>query len=203
MNAEMQRETGRRKAVWGSHVRLAAAVAGVLLASACSNVVRGGQASSYLILQSLTDSSGSTVVFSDVRSVDATTGAQSVLNDNATATFLVQMKDLGGLAPTAVNAITVTQYHVQFSRTDGRNTQGVDVPYAFDGAVTQTIAASGAVSFTLVRNQAKLEAPLAALAQGNVPISMIATITFYGHDQTGREVSVTGSIDVTFGNFPG
>jgi hypothetical protein len=26
-------------------------------------------------------------------------------------------------------------------------------------------------------------------------------VTFYGHDQTGREVSATGNIDVTFANF--
>jgi hypothetical protein len=26
-------------------------------------------------------------------------------------------------------------------------------------------------------------------------------VTFYGHDQTGREVSVTGNIDVSFANY--
>jgi len=38
------------------------------------------------------------------------------------------------------------------------------------------------------------------LTEGIV-LSTIARVTFYGHDQTGREVSVTGSIDVTFANF--
>jgi len=32
-------------------------------------------------------------------------------------------------------------------------------------------------------------------------ISTVADITFYGHDQVGNEVSVSGSIDVTFANF--
>jgi len=32
-------------------------------------------------------------------------------------------------------------------------------------------------------------------------ISTIAEITFYGHDQNGNEVSVTGRMDVQFGDF--
>ena len=32
-------------------------------------------------------------------------------------------------------------------------------------------------------------------------ISTIAEITFYGHDQTGREVSVSGQLLVAFGDF--
>jgi hypothetical protein len=34
-----------------------------------------------------------------------------------------------------------------------------------------------------------------------VIISTIAEVTFYGHDQTGREVSVVGRLTVDFGNF--
>ena len=46
------------------------------------------------------------------------------------------------------------------------------------------------------------EAPLQALARNfAVIISTIAEITFYGHDQTGREASVTGQIARQFGNF--
>ena len=101
-------------------------------------------------------------------------------------------------APTTNNAITVNRYRVTFRRSDGRNTPGVDVPYAFDGAVTFTVAPGDSVSvpFVLVRVQAKLEAPLAHAARARrrrVVISTIADVTFYGHDQTGREVSVTGT----------
>ena len=46
--------------------------------------------------------------------------------------------------------------------------------------------------FTLVRNIAKDEAPLQALTVNGVIISTIAEVTFYGHDQTGREVSAVG-----------
>ena len=36
---------------------------------------------------------------------------------------------------------------------------------------------------------------------GSVLISTIANVTFYGHDQTGIPVSVTGSISVNFADW--
>jgi hypothetical protein len=55
----------------------------------------------------------------------------------------------------------------------------------------------------LVRAQAKLEAPLKALRNGGsaIVISTIADITFYGQDQNGNQVSVTGSISVNFADW--
>ncbi len=92
-----------------------------------------------------------------------------------------------------------------FRRSDGRNTPGVDVPYGFDGAATTTISpgGTGSVSFDLIRHQAKLEPPLRNLVGfgGLGFISTIAEITFYGHDQNGNELIVTGSMDVQFGDF--
>ena len=60
---------------------------------------------------------------------------------------------------------------------------------------------TGTASFQLVRNQAKTEAPLAALAHNNAVISTIAEVTFYGHDQSGRDVSVSGRLDINFANW--
>jgi hypothetical protein len=85
---------------------------------------------------------------------------------------------------------------VVFTRTDGRNTPGVDVPYPFEGGMTLT-AIPGTVSgsFILVRAQAKIEAPLLALRGlgGQLMISTTAEVTFYGHDQAGNAVSATGT----------
>ena len=201
MDAEMPIEPVRRKVVWGARGPVSVALTGVLLLMSCGQAVRQGQASSYLVLTSLTGgSANASTVESDVIS---NTGLS--FTDNGQATFQVQMKDNGGLGPSPVNAITITQYHVEYVRSDGRNVQGVDVPFAFDGAVTTTISATGAVAFTLVRIQAKQEAPLKALASGGgaQAITTIARVTFYGHDQTGREVSVTGSIQVTFADWAG
>ena len=105
--------------------------------------------------------------------------------------------------PTANNFITINRYRVRFIRADGRNTPGVDVPYGFDGAVHRQPSADGPlIGFELVRHIAKTGSPAqGAGAQRRVIISTIAEITFYGHDQTGREVSVTGQMLVSFGNF--
>jgi hypothetical protein len=197
----------RRKAVWGSRVKIAVAlavsVAALMTLTSCSDAIRTGQSPSYLILQSLTGGpNNSGTVQSDVVS---DTG--SVVQDNGTATIQVALKDPVASVPTAVNSITIYQYHVEYTRTDGHNVPGVDVPFAFDSGVTQTIAGggSGSVPFTLVQIQAKLEAPLAALAghRGQQVISTIAQVTFYGHDQNGRDVTVSGNIEVDFADWAG
>jgi hypothetical protein len=93
---------------------------------------------------------------------------------------------------------------VEFKRSDGRNTPGVDVPYGFDGAATGSVSADGgSLTFVLVRAQAKAEAPLKALRNsgGALVISTIAEITFYGQDQNGNQVSVTGLISVNFADW--
>ena len=124
----------------------------------------------------------------------------TVFNDIGQVSFRLAMKD-ALLEPTTNNFITINRYHVRFTRADGRNTPGVDVPYPFDGAFTGTVSEQLTVGFELVRHIAKEEAPLAALARNPVIISTIAEITFYGRDQTGREVSATGQMLVSFGNF--
>ena len=72
-------------------------------------------------------------------------------------------------------------------------------------AVTVTVGAGSTVqvAFDLVRVQAKLEPPLKNLAAGGAQnvISTIAEVTFFGRDQAGNEVSVTGSISVNFSDW--
>ena len=91
---------------------------------------------------------------------------------------------------------------MRFVRADGRNTPGVDVPYGFDGGMTLTVGDGDATGiFEVVRHAAKGEAPLAALTGSGVIITAIAEITFYGHDQTGRQVNAVAKMSVNFGNF--
>lgn len=206
MSRERQMDAGRHKAVWGARVRLGAAIVVLAAAAGCGDMTRQGTASSYLMITSLTGGSanGSTVQ-SDV--LTTVNGTPTVTDDVGNASLQLALKDPGGTAspntPSANNAITVTQYSVEYSRTDGHNVQGVDVPYSFSSGVTATITGTTTVSFTLVRNSAKLEAPLLALRSNNIPLTTVAKVTFYGHDQTGREVSVSGNIEVTFANFAG
>ena len=200
---------GCRKAVWGVRTAAALMLTGAFLSASCGDQARQGQTSSYLVLTTLEGASGakpgtfSTVVSSDV--ITVVNSSATIFNDPGQAGFRLALKDPGSTtspnSPTSNNFITLTQYHVEYVRSDGHNVPGVDVPYAFDGAATTTVTDTASVGFTLVRNQAKEEAPLKALGQNGLLITTIAKVTFYGHDQTGREVSVSGNIEVTFGNF--
>lgn len=182
-------------------------------AASCGDLTRQGTASSYLIINQLEAASGAEPgelggsLASDVVTVtDKDTGATTIFQDLGSVTMSLGLKDPGGTStpnePTTNNFITINRYRVRYIRADGRNTPGVDVPYGFDGGMTLTVSGS-AVSgtFTLVRAQAKGEAPLAALANNFLIISTIAEVTFYGRDQTGREVEIMGRIGVDFGNW--
>jgi hypothetical protein len=195
---------------WATRSVRPAIAAGLVAASvgatACgSDYQRQGQASSYLIVEELVmaPKDNGAAFESDVMADNG-----SIFEDGASVKLSAAMHDVTNVnAPTANNRITVTRYHVEFRRSDGRNTPGVDVPYAFDGAVTATVDVGGTtqIPFVMVRIQAKLEQPLAGLrghAEAGV-ISTIAEVTFYGHDQTGREVQVQGLTSVNFADWAG
>jgi hypothetical protein len=183
---------------------LALVTAVAVSAASCSSTTRTGEGPVYLTLTSLQATAGggtggtpTTKLTSDV----VTNG--TAFEDLGTVSMVVGQKDITSPLTTN-NAVTITRYHVVFKRSDGRNAQGVDVPYAFDGGVTFTVSDTPAsATFVLVRAQAKLEPPLVNLRGGGgaVAISTIADVTFFGHDQTGHEVSVTGSISVNFADY--
>ncbi len=197
------------KAVWGVGIRLAGTVGLILASVSCGDLTRQGTASSYLLVEELVAASGAepdklgATLHSDV--ITIVKDVPTIFSDNGRVSFSIGLKDPGStsspITPTANNSITVERYHVNYIRADGRNTPGVDVPYAFDGAMTFTVTGERSESFELVRHTAKQEAPLAALVQSPVIILTIAEVTFYGHDQTGRAVSTTTKIAIDFGNF--
>ena len=194
---------------------LAALAAGSL---SCGDVVREGRSPVFLVIDSLTGSrgaatpgAGTTILVSDVITnvtspAPCTTAAPcpTIFGDTGSVVLRAPLKDVvNGVAPTTNNEVTITRYHVEYTRADGRNTPGVDVPYSFDGAATGTIPAGGSLTlgFDLVRNVAKQESPLAQLRTSPNIITSIALVTFYGRDRVGNNVSVTGQIQIDFGNF--
>ena len=196
------------KAVWTVGAWLATVVM-ILGSASCGELTRQGTSPSYLVVQTMEASSGAdpgtfgNPLLSDV--VTVVNQVPTFFNDLARVSFALGLKDPGPssapVSPTQNNWITVNRYHVRYIRADGHNIEGVDVPYAFDGGMAVTVSDTTTVSFQVVRHQAKLEAPLMALASNGIIVSTIAEITFYGHDQTGREVSTVANLSVNFGNF--
>ena len=189
-------------------------------ASGCGEYVDQGRSPARVIINTLEASRGSAPddfgnplssdVLTNVTSPDPCTTSSpcpTVFNDLGQVTMSLVLRDPGvpGLAasPSSLNQVTFTRYRVEYKRTDGRATQGVDVPYAFDSGITFTVPSSGNItaSFELVRSVAKGEAPLRALVTNRDQIATIAYVTFYGRDLAGNDVAVTGTIAVNFGNF--
>ena len=192
-------------------------------AIACGEVARTGRSPAFLIIDSLDADSGaddedeySSILMSDVETiVEVQQGTQTIrvptrFNDTGRVRVRMALKNPGlptsPLGPTTLNEITLTRYRVEFRRTDGRNTQGVDVPYAFEGGMTLTVCQCGSTAeglFDMVRHTSKSEPPLKNLVGGGAGrfINTIAEVTFYGRDQAGNETSVSGLVTVNFADF--
>jgi len=192
----------------------------VVVLAGCGDVARNGRAPAQVVITLMEAAQGSTPeeFFGNLNS-DVITNVKrdvngqqvevpTVFNDLGRVTMRLTLRDPGfgtGASPSALNEITFSRYRVRYIRADGRNTPGVDVPYPFDGGATFTVPSGGTITagFELVRINAKQESPLISLkfTNGFQGISTIAEVTFYGRDQAGNDVSVTGSIGVVFGNF--
>jgi hypothetical protein len=201
------------------HITCVLCLAALAAAAASCGTARDGRSPMFLGIDSLAGASGATPtafsspVVSDIQS-DVTSGGActttapcpTIFNDLGRAVLRLAPKDVTNPnAPTSNNDVTITRYRVTYRRADGHNTQGVDVPFGFDGAVTATVSGGTAttVSFELVRNVAKQESPLVQLLTSNQIITIFADVSFYGTDRAGNDISVTGTIQIDFGNFRG
>ena len=191
-----------------------------LASSSCGEFTREGRSPAIVVVRSLLVARGDTPdelvgnLLSDVivlRTSPApcsdVSPCRTIFNDVGEVQMSLISKDPGvpgiGSNPSNLNQVTINRYRVEYRRTDGRNTPGVDVPFPFDSAVTFTVLSDGVASmgFEIVRHAAKEEAPLKALGVNGNIISTIARVTFFGRDQAGNEVSVWGDVGVDFGDF--
>jgi hypothetical protein len=200
-------------------VKFVALSALVALSASCGDVSRQGRSPVQIVMRSLTAASGAepgemggtlqsdVVIMVDEDPCSPEAPCPTIVNDVGEVSLALILKDPGSSGATAspsdLNAVTIDRYRVQYRRADGRNTQGVDVPYDFDSGITFTIPATGEATagFQIVRHTAKQEAPLKALRFNGQIISTIATVTFYGHDQTGNDITASGNIGIDFGDF--
>jgi hypothetical protein len=130
----------------------------------------------------------------------------SVRADSITATLRAELLDPDPLlGASQYNDIVLTRYLVSFTRTDGKNVPGQDVPYPFEGSMSTVIktGSTSSISLVLVREVAKLEPPLIGLVDlgAEVVLTCTAKIEFYGHDMVNRTIKATGYLTVYFANY--
>jgi len=201
-------------------VRFFGVAAIVATSVSCGDVVRQTDAPVFVVIDSLQAAKGDTpgtlssFLLSDVQNLVTSPApcapdnpCPTIFNDVGSATIHLAQKDVTNPnAPTTSNnAVTITRVHINYRRADGRNTPGVDVPYPWDAGVSVTVPPTGAVNvaFEIVRHVAKEESPLVQLISNPSIINTITEVTFFGHDQTGNQISVMGTIQINFGNFAG
>jgi hypothetical protein len=145
-----------------------------------------------------------------------------IINDNVGLTLdLIPKNQNPAQVITGLNDVFLERYEVRFTRADGRNQEGVDVPFGITGALggIVRVGAETITSITVVRHQAKLEPPLrnlhgvfVSLQQdpngtfsfgGAGLLTTIAEIIVHGRTTTGKVVRARGVIEVTFADFSG
>jgi hypothetical protein len=156
------------------------------------------------------------VLYSDV-------DGQPIDNDDVSVTVNLFRKNPTVSSTSALEHVTLRRYEVVFFRTDGRNVQGVDVPYTITGPLnarlhtpTDTGEIQVVVGITVVRHQAKLEPPLRNLAgivlvpkpplgstilSGAGVLTTIARITVHGETLEGEGLQASAEVQVTFADF--
>ncbi len=172
--------------------------------NSCNSVENLTQSSTILILESLTGKDLNGDSSSDLWSDVITNG--TVYNDNVEATITAKLLDPLAEESTYYQDAIIDQIDVSFRRPDGKNVEGVDVPYSFSQKLNIRVEINGTstFSFVVIRQVAKLEAPLRDLKEGGNEgvLELIADITFYAKDVAGNRISpITGSITVWCANF--
>jgi hypothetical protein len=186
-------------------VRIAVILSAFLVLYSCNPVEDDSRSASRLLVDNMlgTDAEGNSKNFLQS---DVLMSSGSVRADSATATLRAETIDPDPLLGTSpYNDIVVTRYIVSYTRSDGRNMAGVDVPYPFEGSMSTVIkqGSTASVSFVIVREVAKLEPPLIRLVDlgAEQVLTCTAQVEFYGHDTTNRTVKATGYLTVYFANY--
>lgn len=188
----------------------------LIFINGCNIFENESTSGSKLIIQSIEGTEGDgDIIFSDVFIAGGGSGSSeqdgSIENDNAYVKVIAILLDPSCTCPeesSFYNDIIVNQIKVEYSRSDGRNVEGVDVPLSFTQTLHVRVAVQESVisiPFIIVRHVAKLEPPLRDLREyGQEKILQLnAKITVYGKDGGGHDVEpVSGMISVWCSDFP-
>ena len=186
-------------------LRIAVILSAFLALYSCNPIEDDSRSASMLLVDNVlgTDAEGKS---GNYLQSDVVLSSGTIKADTATATLRAETLDPDPLLGTSpYNDLVVTRYLVSYTRTDGRNVPGVDVPYPFEGSMSTVVKAgsTASVSFIIVREVAKLEPPLLRLVDlgAEVVLACTAKIEFYGHDTTNRTVKATGYLTIYFANY--
>jgi len=181
---------------------------GCLALLSCNPLENKTESSSMLIVERITgvNAEGDEADYLESDVITIVDEVPTVYEDPGLVTLNARLLDPASiLGPSQYNDILVDRYVIRYTRSDGRNREGVDVPYAFEGSLSVLIrvGSSTEVSFVLVRAAAKLEPPLVNLAVGRDAgeIEVTAHVEFYGHDLMNKAVKATGTIAVFFADW--
>lgn len=182
----------------------------IFLLFSCNPLSNDSRSDSLLLVVRITgtDVEANEVDFlqSDVSVLNPDTQTATVAADAAKVTFTAETLNPEPVLGTShYSDILVTHYVVTYHRSDGKNQEGIDVPYSFDGAMSARVLidSNTEVSFVVVRAVAKLEPPLINLAtgRGEGELKTTARIDFYGEDTLGNKVQATGYLTVFFADY--
>lgn len=189
------RKPGReRKASLAALGAVIAVGAALALAGCGADYVEGDTASVLLLIDNIAEG---TPQLSDVR---GTGGA--IVNCQIPVELVATPKNPNSPVGPSEN-VRINRYRVSYRRSDGRAVEGIDVPYTISGDTTATVTAgrgSASVAIDLVRHQAKLEPPLSNIT-GLQVVTMFADVTIFGQTISGKNVSASGSAQVTFADY--
>lgn len=164
----------------------------IIFSSGCNQIENLSTSGTKLICSLITGNdefgqSGSTTIMSDV----ITTGG-TIYNDVAVATLTTTLLDPDKTESTFYQDVIVDQIDIRYTRADGLNVEGVDVPFSFSQKVNERVSIGivKEMGFVLIQQTAKLESPLVELVNfGQEKILKLeAECTFYGKDLAGNRV---------------
>jgi len=185
-----------RKVAWKAGAG-ACTVALALAAGGCApDYVTSSTAPVNLLIATINDGA---VLDSDVR---LSTG--TICPDTVTVALAVRAKNQNEVTIKVPQHVIIESYEVRYFRSDGRGSEGIDVPYRYSGPLASEVdvATSGTstVPVQVVRRQAKLEPPLSNIT-GIQIVTMIAEVTISGQAVAGEAVSATGRMQIDFADY--
>jgi hypothetical protein len=173
----------------------AAVVAALAMGGCAADYVEGDTSSILLLIENIAEG---TPQLSDVRGEQG-----AIINCQVEMTVSARPKNPTSTVG-ASEDVRLNRYTVTYRRADGRSQEGIDVPFAISGNTTALVSSGGTTTTTLavdlVRHQAKLEPPLLNI-RGVQVVTMYADISVFGRTISGKNVTSSGSVQVTFADF--